>query len=74
MNEIERSERKMFDFAPSKTSENALLVSRSSNVSLANADTIQVAITLQAHASYYISNTDDVQALVELGSQSDNNK
>ena len=52
------------------------MASRPNNVSLANADTVQVAIqvatTLQGNASYYISNIDGVEALVELESQSAN--
>ena len=39
-----------------------------------NAGTIQVVKTLQDNASYYISNIDDFEALIELESQSDNNK
>ena len=64
----------MFEFTPSRTLENALLASRPNIVSLVNVDTIQVAIILQGNASYYISNIYDVEALVELESQSDNNK
>ena len=41
-------------------------------ISLVNAGTIRVARTLQGIASYYISNVDNFEALVELESQSDN--
>ena len=40
--------------------------------SLVNAGTIRVAKTLQGIASYYMSNIDNLEALVELESQSDN--
>ena len=63
-----------FELTHSRTSEDALLATRPNNVSLVNADAIQVVITVQGVASYNISNVDDVEALVELESQSDNYK
>ena len=59
---------------PFTKSEYALLASRPNSVSLVDADTIQVVIALQGNAFYYISNVDDVEAVAELESQSDNNK
>ena len=56
----------MFEITPFRKSENALLASRPSYVSLVNGETIQVVIILQGHASFYFSNIDDVEALVEL--------
>ena len=55
-------------------SENALLVSRPNIVSLVNAGTIQVVKTVEDNESYYISNIDNVETVVELESESDNNK
>ena len=51
-----------------------IFANRPNIVSFVNADTIQVLITLQGNASYYISNIYYVEALVKLESQSDNNK
>ena len=42
----EERARKIFELTPSRTSENALSASRPKNVSLFNADTMQVAITV----------------------------
>jgi len=59
---------------PFRMSENTHLASRPNFVSLVNAGTIQVVKTPQGHASYCVSNIDDVEALVEHESQSDDNK
>ena len=42
--------------------------------SLVNVGTIRASKTLQGNGSYYISNIDDFEALVELKNQSDNSK
>ena len=65
--------KKFFEFTPSRRLENALLANRPNIVSLVNGGTTQVVKTLQGNTYHYISNVDDVEALVGLESQIDNN-